>query len=347
MEQDLKKIVKQINEFVRVFNSHRFVIILVALVFSIVGYFVTYFSTALYKAELRFIVKAETTASPISGMLGGIGSILGGGAIGSPLERTIELASSDRIIGNALLSKVNLGDSSEILANVLIHLNKFHEEWGKDTVLKSVIFSEQDTIISSMTFPKRKAIKLLEDVLIPKSGDGVITKTFDKKSGVVTISSTHENEDFAILLTNEVFNKLRDFYIEQMTTSAANNVLVFQRKVDSIKQELSKVQLSYARNSDQSLGLLLQEDKVELKKLAVKEQMLLVMYSEAQKNLEAFKFMNDSAIPSLTVIDSPYSPLKKIQRSKVLFTLGGFILGIILSCLFILIRIWYKNIIVL
>jgi hypothetical protein len=276
-------------------------------------------------------------------MLGGLGSVLGGNTMGSPLERTIEIASSDRIVGSTLLSEVQIEGKNEILANSLIRLNKLHKNWKKDSLLNGITFNKQDTSIESMDFPKRKAIKMLEALLIPKTGKGIITKSFDKKSGVVTLSATHTNEDFAIVLAKEIYNKLRDFYVEQMITSAANNVLVLQKKVDSIKFELSRVQSSFARTTDQSFGLLFQEDKVELRKLAVREQMLLAMYAEAQKNLETFKFMNDSAIPTLTVIDMPYSPLKKIQPSMILFTLGGVFLGSFFTFLFIAIRRWYKN----
>jgi uncharacterized protein involved in exopolysaccharide biosynthesis len=53
--------------------------------------------------------------------------------------------------------------------------------------------------------------------------------------------------------------------------------------------------------------------------------------------------MNDSAIPTLTVIDMPYSPLKKIEKSKILYSVTGLFLGLFLTSLFILIRHWYKN----
>jgi uncharacterized protein involved in exopolysaccharide biosynthesis len=342
-EISLKDLIKIVHNWFGLFWKNILPIGLIALFSGIIGFYVTYSSKATYKAELRFVVKSEGSGSSLSGMLGGLGSVLGGSSVGSPLERTIEIAGSDRIVGAALLSEVEIDGKNEILANSLIRLNKLNEIWKTDTALSKVQFSVEDTVIDKMIFPKRKSIKRLESLLIPKSGDGIVSKSFDKKSGVVTLAATHENEEFAIILTKEIFNKLRDFYVEQMTTSAANNVLILQKKVDSIKFELAKVQSSFARTTDQSFGLLFQEDKVELKKLAVREQMLLAMYAEAQKNLETFKFMNDSAIPSLTVIDMPYSPLKKIEKSKILYTAGGFFLGGFLTFLFIAFRRWYKN----
>ncbi len=342
-EISLKDLIKMVQSWFGLLWQNIIPILILALLGGAVGFFFATLSKPKYKSELRFVVKSEGSSSGLSGMLGGLGSVLGGNTMGSPLERTIEIASSDRIVGSALLTEVQVGGKSEILANCLIRVNKLHKSWQNDSSLKGVEFNKQDTSIEQMSFSKRKAIKKLEALLIPKTGDGIITRTFDKKSGVVTLSATHENEDFAIILTKEIFNKLRDFYVEQMITSAANNVQILQKKVDSIRFELSRVQSSFARTTDQSFGLLFQEDKVELRKLAVREQILLAMYAEAQKNLETFKFMNDSAIPSLTVIDMPYSPLKKIERSEILFTLGGFFLGAFLTFLFIAVRRWYKN----
>jgi uncharacterized protein involved in exopolysaccharide biosynthesis len=342
-EISLKDLIKIIQSWIALLWENIITVSFLGLLGASVGFYISYSSKPVYKAELRFVVKSEGSGSGLSGMLGGLGSVLGGSSMGSPLERTIEIASSDRIVGAALLSEAQIAGKNEVLANSLIRLNKLDKIWEKDTVLRNVQFLVTDTSIEQMTFPKRKAIKTLESLLIPKKGDGIISKSFDKKSGVVTLAATHTNEEFSIILTKEVFNKLRDFYVEQMTTSAANNVMILQKKVDSIKFELAKVQSSYARTTDQSFGLLFQEDKVELKKLAVREQMLLAMYAEAQKNLETFKFMNDSAIPSLTVIDMPYSPLKKIERSKILYTAGGFFLGALLTLIFILTRRWYKN----
>ncbi len=342
-EVNVIDLIRQIQSWFKLLRKYILQVTIIAMFFGLIGFSIAYSSIPVYNAELRFVVKSESSGSGLSSMLGGFGSVLGGGTGGSPLERTVEIAGSDRIVGAALLSEVQFEGKNEVLANILIRLNKLGNVWNSDTALRNIYFSSKDKVIDELNFSKRKSIKILENLLIPKSGDGIVSKTFDKKSGVVTISSTHEKEELAIVIAKEIFNKLRDFYIEQMTTSASNNVLILQRKVDSIKFELAKVQSSYARTTDQSFGLLFQEDKVELKKLAVREQMLMAMFSEAQKNLETFKFMNDSAIPTLTVIDMPYSPLKKIQKSKLFYFAGGFLIGGFLAILFFLIRRWYKN----
>jgi hypothetical protein len=119
-----------------------------------------------------------------------------------------------------------------------------------------------------------------------------------------------------------------------MTSTASNNAIVMRQKLDSIKNELDIVRKSSAIQSDQSLGLLLQQDKVNLKALSVKEQMLNVMYAEAIKNYESFEFMYKATIPSLMLIDAPFGPLKPTQKSKFIFTI---IISMLLSVSFIVV----------
>jgi hypothetical protein len=132
------------------------------------------------------------------------------------------------------------------------------------------------------------------------------------------------NEDFSIALTNAIYNEVIEFYSDQSLAATSNNVQVLTRKADSIRRELDATRRAFARNSDQALGLLLQEDKVENKSLSFKENMLSLMYAEVQKNLETLKYIEASSMPSFTIIDQPYSPIKPNRKSKPTYSLISF-----------------------
>ena len=149
------------------------------------------------------------------------------------------------------------------------------------------------------------------------------SKSFDKKSGVVTLTVVYKNEDFSIALTNAIYKEVIEFYSEQSLAATSNNVQVLTHKADSIKKELDATRRAFAKNTDQALGLLLQEDKVENKSLSFQESMLSLMYAEVQKNLETLKYIEASSMPSFSIIDQPYSPIKPLKKSNLLF-LGGF-----------------------
>jgi uncharacterized protein involved in exopolysaccharide biosynthesis len=129
----------------------------------------------------------------------------------------------------------------------------------------------------------------------------------------------------------------------QSTNSSGKNIEIIASKLDSIKTELNGVQNALARNTDRTLGLLMQEDKVDQKKLMMKEQMLTIMYGEAQKNLETFKFVNESINKGLEVIQTPFSPIQPSSKSKVKFTLIGFLASGILGFGLLFIKKWVND----
>jgi len=254
--------------------------------------------------------------------------------MGTPLERTAEVIVSGRIVGKALLRTAVIEDSSDLLINHFIRLSNIREKWQKDKQLAVISFDDSDKDIKQMSLYKRKAYKIVKSLLIPEKGNGVVKKSFDKKSGVLTISCTHTNEEFAIVMSNVIYDELSDFFIEQMTYSSNNNAEVLKQKIDSIDRELYNIRRNFASQTDQSLGLLLQQDKVSLKELGLKEQMLTVMYAEAQKNYEGFRFMNQAAMPSLTLIEAPYSPINPSSKSKKFYTLIFGILSFVSNFIF-------------
>ena len=159
-------------------------------------------------------------------------------------------------------------------------------------------------------------------MILPENGVGVISKSFDMKSGVIQLVASHENEFFAIKITNAIYEELFDFYMKQSLYSSKNNVDILVKKVDSIKIALNNIQNLVALVSDKRLGpsrFTLEKNKVELRNLLVQEQVLIIMYGEAQKNLETFKVMSDNEAPPLTLMDYPYSPITPYEKSKIFF----------------------------
>jgi hypothetical protein len=158
------------------------------------------------------------------------------------------------------------------------------------------------------------------------AGKPLLSREFDKNSAIINFSVKYSNEDFAIALTQAVYTRLVVFYTQEALVSTSSNVAVLKTKVDSIKNALYATQKSVAQKSDQALGLILQGDRVDQKSLAVKENMLTLMYGEAQKNLETLSFMQYTTRPIFTIIDEPFAPIKPGLKSKLLFLfLGAFL----------------------
>ena len=210
--------------------------------------------------------------------------------------------------------------------------------------MHNISFKEKIDNINKLSLSQRNALKIIKEMIIPKSGmDGVISKDSDMKTGIIYIEANHSNETLAIELVNSVYEQLLYFYIQESYSNAQSKVDVLIKKVDSIQTELNKVQNIVGSTSDKTLGLILKEDKVDLKHLQIQEQILTIMYGEAQKNLETFKVVKDTENPPLTLLDYPFSPINPVVKSKLFYLIFGSFLFSFILVMYYRFKLIYRN----
>lgn len=341
-ELSLKDLITSVHSLFKLLIKNINVVALVGLTGAGLGFYLANSSIPFYTAKSNFIVK-ETGAGGLAGSFGSLGSLIGAGGPNF-LDRTVAVIGSEKVIGKVLLSTIEVRNDSDLVINHFVKLNKsLQKAWAKDTIMSKARFTIADIDPITFNYPQRKAYKAILAAFIGKKG--IVSKSFDKKSGVISMAVTHTNEDFAIEVSRLIYQELALFMREQASSTASTNVNILRKKVDSIQGELNATRRGLARQTDQSLGLLLNEDKVSIKSLAAKEQILLGMFSEAQKNYETFLFMEQSAsnAGTLTLIDAPFSPIKPIRKSKILYSIGGFLFGSFLCFGFIVTRRWYRK----
>jgi uncharacterized protein involved in exopolysaccharide biosynthesis len=324
-EISLKDIIKEIRSWKDLFVKNFKKIFIVGLIGGIIGFAYAYFSKPLYTAKLTFVMRADANSTAISG-LAGLSSLIGVGTSASSvssLDRITELLGSERIVGEALLTEVNINGRNDLLINHYVNIKKLKDEWAKDTLLSKVQFKGKIDL-SDLNRPQRSAIKIISSQIAGQKG--ILSKSFDKKSGIVSVNVVDQNEHLAIVISRTIYDILVKFYTAEAVSSISAKVDILQQKVDSIQYALNSTQRASAVSSDQGLGLLLQQDRIDQKKLGLKESVLTVMYGEALKNLEQLNFILATTSPSFSVIDQPYSPIKPAKKSKVIFTLGFSIL---------------------
>lgn len=293
-----------------------------------IGVAYAYFTPPTYNAELTFMMKTE--GNPLTSSISSITSILGIGSgvtNGNPLEKVLDLISSNKIIGKSLLREVVINGKKDLLINHFIEIENLKQKWSKDTTLNKVKF-ENNIKYESLSRSQNMAIKEISEKISGNSitKNHIIDQNFEKKSGIVTISGVHKNEEIVVELINSIYQELINYYIEQTISSAERNVQILSLKVDSIRNELYSNQRQSAEQEDKSLGLLLQKDKVERKNLNIKEQVLIIMYGEALKNLETLRFLEASTTPAFTIIDQPTYPIKPQKTSKIKFAFLGMLI---------------------
>jgi hypothetical protein len=333
-EISLKDIIKEIRSWKDLFIKNFKKIFLVGLIGGLIGFAYAYFSKPIYTAKLTFVMRADAGSAAASS-LSGLTSLLGVGASAAPTDRIMELLGSERIIGEALLSPVSIYGKRDLLINHFIGIKNLKKNWVDDTLLSKVQFKIGDEF-EDLNKGQRVVIKSITGQIA--GSKGIISKSFDKKSGVMTISAIDLDEQLAIEIPKIIYTVLVNFYTDESVSAISSKVKILQQKVDSIQYALNSTQRASAVSSDQGLGLLLQQDRIDQKKLGLKESVLTVMYGEALKNLEQLNFILATTSPSFSVIDKPYYPIKPVKKSKLIFSLSFSILFGFLFFAFILIK---------
>lgn len=291
-----------------------------------------------YTARSSFIFKEDANAGLMAG-LSGLGALLGGGATASSyssLDRIVELSGSEYIVGRSLLDTATVAGQHDLLINHYIRLHQLQDtrRWRRDSLLVQASFNMQ-TRLDQLTKVQRHALHYLVQLIRGDKAlpDGVLRVSFDKKSALVHLVVEDIHEELALQLNRSLYQQLVQFYTQQATSTLDSRVRTLQDKVDSIRSQLTLTQSASARNTDQALGLIRQSDKVGQKQFAVRENMLIMMYGEAVKNLEQLQFLLNSTTPSFTLIDQPYLPIKPKLKKPWLFGIAGLAIGAVVMAL--------------
>ncbi|HHH50131.1 MAG TPA: hypothetical protein ENK52_04050 [Saprospiraceae bacterium] len=342
-EITLKELILKIQEFYREVLKNWLLVILITL--PIMGYmfYKAYKTPVTYPATLTFMVNEDE-----GGGLGGLGGLaasfgLGGGGGEYNLEKILSLLKSRNIIQQALFEKIELNGKNDFFANHLIDEYEYHKKWEKrkDEKIKNFKFSQDDFKTFSRT--ENKALKQLHRLVVgdSKSGTkGVMSSSVNEDTGIMSINVNSTDEQLSIDLTDTLFSKLEEFYVEKTIEKQRKTFDIAKAKTDSLLRELNSKQLQLLRLQDSQRGLMLKQFKAKELMLQGQLQALALGYGEALKNQEIADFSLKSKTPFIQTIDTPIAPLKP---SKTLMTyvknliIGGF-LGGFLAVGYILVR---------
>lgn len=338
-EISLKDILAEIRLWIRLAWRKSWIILPIALAFGALGYYYAKSKKPVYTAELKFILKSDNSASSA---ISGLSSLFGGGSSGGALERIIELVGAEKVVIDVLFTKNKIGQQEDFIINQIYQQFQFKEVWKKDSLLKNFQPFKTKKSIENMSIVERKVLKIM--IALVSGPKGLLQKSFDKKSGIISLNTSTFSENLSIVISEQIYQTFVRFYINEASLTSNQNVDLLRRKVDSIRNELYAVQRTAAVQSDQALGVLLQQDRVENKTMAIKEQILTAMYAEAQKNFQAYQTTQSMNKPIFSLIEEPFSPIEAKKTNINIFALLFAFAAAFLSLIIIRLRIKIKNV---
>jgi uncharacterized protein involved in exopolysaccharide biosynthesis len=296
-----------------------------------------------YTAKLTFMLNNDGGSSGASSILG----MLGGGLSSSySLDKVTELTKSRKIVSQALFAVAEIDGKRDYLANHIIISEQYHKEWAeKNPQLAKFVF--KDGVQDSFTRLENKALLYLYSHIIGNKEQGIegmLTTEYGELSGILKYTIKTRNEELSAAYLKELYQRLSSFYIMTSTEKQKQTADLVQAKRDSIERALRSKDYAAASFKDKNNGLVFAASAVPGQQMERDRRMMELMYGESVKNAEMTDMALKNQTPFITAIDLPILPIKSSLPNEIVTTITGGIIGLLLSCLILIIVRTYKRV---
>jgi hypothetical protein len=345
-EISLKELIQKIQEWTQYLKTQWKLIIGIAAIGGIIGFFYAYSRPTTYKAVLTFALEEEKGGGGLGGAMGlassfgfDIGGNAGGAFSGSNLN---ELMKSRKLIEKTLLSSVIVDGKTISIAEYYIQINNIRKSWNEIPAFKNIQF---------LPYSDRTKFTLNQDSILYGiyknlvSPENLKIQQKDKKIAITSIEVINKNEKFSKLFCESIAKEISSYYTEIKSKKARINLEILQFQTDSIRRELNNAITGVAAASDIvfNLNSAMNIKRTPSSKRQVDVQANTAILNQLVGQLELAKVSLRKETPLIQVIDTPIFPLEKEKADRLKFMLSGGILSGLLTVLYLVFIQLYKK----
>jgi hypothetical protein len=332
-ESLLSQIVVNLRVWKDYLLNKSWLILLAAVIGGVLGFTYAYMKKPVYTATTTFVLEESTPGG--LGNLGGLASLIGvdisagGGGLFSG-DNIIELYKSRSMIQKTLLSKANFDGSETLLIDRYIQFNNLKKAW-KETNWSLVNFADQNKH------------SLIQDSVMGEIVQDINERNLsvvkpDKKLSIIRVDVNSMDQLFAKAFADIIVDEVKRFYIETKTKRSLDNVNILQYKTDSVRNVMNGAinraaavsdatpNLNFSRQAQRTAPIQRSQFSAETNKAVL---------SELVKNLEVSKINLLKETPLVQTIDEPILPLDKREASKLIYSLLGVFVAVLLTSLYL------------
>ena len=149
-----------------------------------------------------------------------------------------------------------------------------------------------------------------------------IAVSVDKKTFVITITTTMQDPVIAATVTNAVMEKLQS-YITEYRTNKARKDLEFTEKLYAENMETyHKAQQEYANYMDRNQNVSLRSAQTQQERLRNEMELAFNVYNQTAQQLQMAKAKVQEDTPVFTVVEAATVPLRAAKPSKAMILIG-------------------------
>lgn len=353
-EISFKELVFKVKEWYEYLRSKWLIVICFGILGGVCGYAYAYSKEVKYIATTTFVLQDGGGGGGLgqyAGLASMVGIDVGGGGGIFQGDNIMELYRSRTMIEKTLLTEVEYNEKKLLLIDRYIDFNRLRDAWVKDEKLKGIQFKGVQT--PRLDRSKIKLTRLQDSVLGVVVGEVnknyLTVEKLEKKLSIIKVVVKAKDEFFAKAFNDEIVKNVNDFYLTTSVKKSLDNVSILQQQVDSVRSVMDGAIYRAAAVADATPNL---NPTRQIQRIAPMQKSQFTaeankaVLGELVKNLELSKIGLRKETPLIQILDEPIYPLSMDRLSKIKGLIVGGLLGGFLICLILLVRRFFKMILV-
>lgn len=160
----------------------------------------------------------------------------------------------------------------------------------------------------------------------------------DKKTGVITASSTMQDPVVAAAVTDSMIRKLEEYMADYRTEKAKRDCDFTHESYLAAQERYLAAQRKYAAYMDATQNTARQSVVAEQDRLRNEVTLAYGVYSQLAQQLEMARIKVQEQTPCVTVIEPAGVPTQKSNTSKVVILIAFVFLGVVIASGYILVK---------
>jgi hypothetical protein len=333
-------LVLKLYDWYKYLKSKWMLIILAGLLGLALGYAYSIYKKPVYSAVTTFALEDSAPGGSM-GQVAGLASMIGldiGGSGGSGIfqgENIMELYKSRTMIQRTLLSEQQFGNKKMLMIDRYLQFNALKNDPDNGDSAKLMSFKIGDNEKLS-----RAQDSVLGQVVGKINKDNLIVTKPDKKSTIIKVEFSSQDELFSKAFTDRIVQNVNDYYVKTKTKKSFNNVMVLQHQADSVRRMLNGAisGMAQAVDANPNPNPSRQVLRVPSQRRQIDAEANKAILVELVKNLELSKITLLKETPLIQVVDEPILPLKRDAPGKMQSMVIGAFLMVLLTVIFLLAR---------
>ncbi|MFD2571255.1 Wzz/FepE/Etk N-terminal domain-containing protein [Spirosoma soli] len=197
--------------------------------------------------------------------------------------------------------------------------------------------NNKDEWIDPKNFSQALQVTKEQDEYI-KSVQESATAVYDKKSGILTITTTEPDPVVAATVARLSLEYLTDYITTYRTEKASKQVGFLVKQVGEAKTRYQAAEYALSNYRDRNRSLFLNTAKIDEQRLQADYLLAQTVYNDLSKQLEQAKIKVQEETPVFKTLEPPTVPLHKSGPKRTFIMLGFAVIGAFVTLIVLLVK---------